>query len=808
MKYVYWFLSFFIAFSISGVYPSYAEERESDIRKNLIAYYEYTMFSTYGDIAGLEQRAGKVREDYVDVTDGNGIIGSYICDFDGDGQEEFLCLRLESKDIQTRVILEMFEWEEHEIYRNGIVEYTTTSIAMMYHDLRLALFLSDLDAAGPPILHLYSDCAMNDRSEAVRSLSYDASGFYLIGADNLEIGGYHWAERRENIKTGDSETLVPFSGSSMDGWEVVEREQIKSHDENHVEYFDESVESYIERREALYNRYCQKLKEHGISRKETISEQSDESVAALFDQPEDLMWVAEFFAITESTDGKRFIAVDHHPMDQLPLLSDSKDSETSKGSNSQDYIDQHVAFAESAVFYDRMNSRFSDDLKKGLDQSYTLPAEIVYDLLDDVNSIATMKYGKISLFENPYDAILAELVLSLGNRAAAELSDWSEINPMYEYGKPGVKFINKLMSLIYTVQPDYELSKAELSTALWDLLSNPKSMKQKSPALYESLADFLESHMDEDAANKMLRDIDFGTGVLNGLEKYMAVLDWGQDIVNEMAELYRLSVVLEIYDSMSMEMKEALHDASEKIPNEIHREHMKKALKNLEHYLTAENVMAALIESGTWDVLEISYENLASTVFQPVLLSVIKDGLDMSDTAFHTWLAAVKAYQVGWSISTDISKNDTIVECRELIRANYFLAQVVYDRMESDRYMLLAEPTYENAVRFDASYNILRTCEKYSLGAYKRYLEAQQESLVNTIIHKVLLGNKNYNQTEIKRADSEIEAWNDANCHIASLDESVKKGIRVDFIKLPGIQVADFIKDVWDYMLSGIFKVN
>ena len=181
-----------------------------------------------------------------------------------------------------------------------------------------------------------------------------------------------------------------------------------------------------------------------------------------------------------------------------------------------DYINQHLFFAQSDTFMNRMDSRFSHDLKEGLDSRSALFAEAAYDLLDDVNSITKMEFNKLTVFENPYDAILAEILLSLSEQEAVNLADWSECNEGIRYGKASVEYVNKLMDLIYKVQPDCNIPKAELSTDLSDLLSDWKGMKQKSPDLYEKLSMTLESCMTEENAFTMMKEIYSSAGYCSG----------------------------------------------------------------------------------------------------------------------------------------------------------------------------------------------------------------------------------------------------------------------------------------------------
>lgn len=811
-------LSMLLAFEMIPLLPAYAEAPSAQtIRDDLRSYYENTLFSSYGDIAGMNLRAARQRNECADVSDINGTLGAFICDFDGDDREELLALRLESQGSKTRTWIEMYEWEDGSIVLGDALSYSTESIACLYQDVHLALFLTDAKNGGQPVIHLYSYFYMNDRSEVVRSFRYKESGFELAGADNLEIGGYHWAEWRENTRlpdTSGSDELVPAGGGSLAGWTTVEAERIKSHDENYVEYFDESVEDYTKRQEQLKERYRQKLKKCGLNRSEKMPSRSFEigedhayeAVAELFEQ--DAIWIGEFSAIADSMEEKLFIAADHNAFSHLaeveksaaePDLEQYQDWQLEI--DLQDYIDQHLYFSRSQVFYDRMDSRFSDDLKQGLDKNGALPAEIVYDLLSDVDSITKVQFGNLSFCDNPYDVILAELILSLGERTVNDIPDWSESSELLKNSKASVEFINTLTGLIYQIQPDFELSKPELSSSLAGMLSDPKTMKQRSPELYETLAKSLQSFMKEENADRLIRGLNSASGVMDGLKKYLAFVDAQQDIVNEIAELYRFYVILDTYDILSSEMKTTLYAIQEKISNDTQRAHMKRALEKMERCLTTENFAEAMLKKAGRDLVGITYENLSTTVFQPAILSMFQEAFQLSDEVFRTWLAAIKAYNVGWSFSNDLTENDTIVECRELIRANYFLANAAYEVMAEDKEWLQAEPTYERAVQFDASYSILRVSEQYSLEAYRRYLKAQQKSFVHAVFEVVILGNEDYNREEINRAVAELHAWETAKCHT---EYGIRGSIGMDYIAYSGPM--DLVG--YDYLGQELFSVK
>ncbi|MEI3139931.1 MAG: hypothetical protein V8T31_10730 [Lachnospiraceae bacterium] len=271
-----------------------------------------------------------------------------------------------------------------------------------------------------------------------------------------------------------------------------------------------------------------------------------------------------------------------------------------------------------------------------------------------------MEFNKLTVFQNPYDAILAEILLSLSEQEAVNLADWSECNEGIRYGKASVEYVNKLMILI-TKYSRIVISKAELSTDFSDLLSDWKGMKQKSPDLYEKLSMTLGFCMTEENAFTMMRALDRTGKLFDGLKKFTAVLDTVQDGVERTVDFYNFYIVLNAYSEMSSEMLNSLHEVEGQITNEIHRTHMEMALKKMDHYLNTENIASALIEKGIWKTEGLVYKTLATSIIQPAMIQVVGNGLGLSEALGHLY-AVMKAYNVGWSLSDSLTKNDKVVE--------------------------------------------------------------------------------------------------------------------------------------------------
>ena len=424
----------------------------------------------------------------------------------------------------------------------------------------------------------------------------------------------------------------------------------------------------------------------------------------------------------------------------------AKPTEDTAVIDASEYIQQHVTFAQSNGYSQQMDQRMAKLLADAQNTTAANAGEAAYDILNTASELS--KFKSLSIFDNPYDAMLTELILS------ATSSEVDSLNTRIE--AENLKLANSIWDMILKVQPNYSAEKSTYKPAIQELLSDPESLKQRSPDIYEKLADAIEQNRDAKGTRSALNFISgttnfFGKAgeALDVLENYQNTLDWIIGCANYVS-------VVHAYEALNEEYIQTLHQVAGKMGNSAYATSFRSALQKYDDWLNCEVIAEALeFTTGfaklTYDTLSPLTENVMTYYLSGCL------GLDVTNVT-----VVIAAYNLGWSLSNSLTGNDKMVESREIIRASYYVEDALYSILQTDREELKNKKDLSSAQKFDASYMLLRTSEMYALQAYKDYLDASEKSFTQGLLH---LGNNNFNTTETTLANFAILRWDAAICH-------------------------------------------
>lgn len=424
----------------------------------------------------------------------------------------------------------------------------------------------------------------------------------------------------------------------------------------------------------------------------------------------------------------------------------AKPTEDTAVIDASEYIQQHVSFAQSNGYSQQMDQRMAKLLADAQNTTAANAGEAAYDILNTASELS--KFKSLSIFDNPYDAMLTELILS------ATSSEVDSLNTRIE--AENLKLANSIWDMILKVQPNYSAEKSTYKPAIQELLSDPEHLKQRSPDIYEKLAAAIEQYRDDKGTRSALNFISgttnfFGKAgeALDVLENYQNTLDWIIGCANYVS-------VVHAYEALNEEYIQTLHQVAGKMGNSAYATSFRSALQKYDDWLNCEVIAEALeFTTGfaklTYDTLSPLTENVMTYYLSGCL------GLDVTNVT-----VVIAAYNLGWSLSNTLTGNDKMVESREIIRASYYVEDALYSILQADREELKNKKDLSSAQKFDASYMLLRTSEMYALQAYKDYLDASEKSFTQGLLH---LGNNNFNTTETTLANFAILRWDAAMCH-------------------------------------------
>ena len=417
------------------------------------------------------------------------------------------------------------------------------------------------------------------------------------------------------------------------------------------------------------------------------------------------------------------------------------------------YIKEHIDFVYSAAYADRMNAKWASIISQGLDTTSGKIGEGMYKVLNSASELLSCK--ALSVFKNPYDAVIADLIL---DQADLRLADF-ELNFSTELGE-NISTLEKLCSMT----DDSWSLHTEYKTSLEKLIESPNSMKQSNPQFYNLCQTVFQNLLDDNQLDEWLKAYGKAGELMDALNKYANVVEWVVDCL-------KYNALVDAYLSTSDEFKAALAAAEYYMAMNVSGDNLlsraeysmlyEQAYDKYAAFLTEERAADLLFEAYFTDGIVRVADVFGSAVVKNVV-AYFSEGLGISMKSASWLYAGIEAYKTGWKISEAITDNGTNIECRELSRACYYLEDAMVGVVEASAGELKKNPNYQAAKNFDAAYTILQNMECYALNNYIRYLNAQQCSFVQGIIHGF---NNEFNMAEIEIAKILKLDWQNTCCH-------------------------------------------
>ncbi|MCI7180519.1 MAG: S-layer homology domain-containing protein [Schaedlerella sp.] len=455
------------------------------------------------------------------------------------------------------------------------------------------------------------------------------------------------------------------------------------------------------------------------------------------------------------------------------IMGGSGGASESESIDESAYTQEHMDFINSATYADRMNTKWASVISQGLDTPTGKIGEGMYNVLNSASEILSCK--SLSIFENPYDAVIADLIL---DQAELRLADY-ELKFTSELGE-NISTLEKLCSM---ADDSWSLN-AEYKTSLEKLIEAPESMKTSNPQFYNLCQNVFQGLLDDNQLDEWLKTYGKASELLGALDKYANVVEW-------VADCLKYNALVKAYLSTSNEFKAALAAAEYYMAMNISGDDLlsraqysvffEEAYDKYAAFLTDEKAADLLFKSYFTDGIKRVEDVFGSAIAKNVVV-YFSEGLGIPMTSASWLYACVEAYKIGWKISEAITDNGTDVECRELSRACYYLEDAMVGVVEASAVELKNNQSYQAAKNFDAAYTILQNMECYALNTYVKYLNAQQCNFSRWLFHGF---DNEYNMAEIEIAKVLKLEWQNACCHKDSNNSKRFSGVSIVKICCP-----------------------
>ncbi len=412
------------------------------------------------------------------------------------------------------------------------------------------------------------------------------------------------------------------------------------------------------------------------------------------------------------------------------------------------YLKQHIDFVKSQTYNTATTDyRYAAILYENYHSGDDEWAEHLYDLMEgsfEYLSFERFFEGELTSCENPYDLIFLDLLSTKGTEES--LSGMVKSNGFVV----AKKLIDDLAKVFRT---DAEWSDDIKDPKLWEAFLDLEPNDYSSNRLYQALNKLFKGK-GKDKINLLFEGYDCYGDIISEIKDGAEGLDY-------FLELFKYVASVEAYYNSSAEFKAVLKEISETMlkVNDTFGAEFKKTYDNysecVDYNSALENVLKHAGKEGVALV-----GGYMSDYLQDTALKFCKTALKMSEKAAANLVECLWAYKTGFELGNMITNNDDVMECRRLLRADYMLDEAIYSVMNSHANKLKTNPSYTEALYFDAAFGLFKNLQLHSINCHKAFMEKKGASIVSW-----MLGRDGVFKREAEAQAVIIDTWKKIKCH-------------------------------------------
>lgn len=409
----------------------------------------------------------------------------------------------------------------------------------------------------------------------------------------------------------------------------------------------------------------------------------------------------------------------------FPLL---KPEDANSNEYADKYIAQHLSFINGGT-YDGILSdeRWAQIYWSEENTLASNTGEKLYHIVDTLVDLSQLKFGFLFEDNNPYKVIVADYV---SNQASA---DWVEES----YGLKTPEYLKKTQESVKKfVEANWNDAWGELSDEdiFWLFHYKDRPSEEWINVDFEKhLAEIVKDTKDQGETLGTLLNIPYEVfnAVLDSKEWLDGAAEYVYDIVNYSSSVNACVQTSEEFKTVLEKMCDNLPEStSEERKN---KEQLQKALESYISLCSSDTMLLDLWEN----YLSEPTSNLGKEIIEKAFESRVKEWVEgaFSETA-QQWLKTVGwAADKTWKFCDYLTKNGELVHCREILRANAYFENTMYNTLKSIESDFKIDQTLANAELFDTAYKFFKETELYSMETCIAYCDTYQTSWAQAIKH-------------------------------------------------------------------------
>lgn len=386
----------------------------------------------------------------------------------------------------------------------------------------------------------------------------------------------------------------------------------------------------------------------------------------------------------------------------------------------------------------------------------------------DLSKIALRDYSELkdaydkwrllrgSIFDNPYEVTLAELIIS--EESVDGQMDSFSIN-LYSKQR---SIINNVMKLIN--------GKVSLTSDQKSKLEKMFSERTFDDATYQLCADILGKYVSEDELKTLFQTYDTSN-------KFMGLLGDGKKIVDSVVDVINYVSILQAYNETSDEFKEVLILADYYCQGE--NSELDYAITQYLLVANQSDINSQILKKVVGNTIDVGKDLFEETILSKVRNFMIEN-MDLSNVAEVTatkLLAVIEGMKIGYSLGTTIDNilfnTDNVSDAYITAYASCKLAYYMKFALDDYATNLTKNQTIENAELFCEAYNMYKHTQINVAENMIRYFASNEQSLINKIFKSSAYETAIYQWQILKLS------WDNAKCHDESVTYTNTKNITI-----------------------------
>lgn len=471
-------------------------------------------------------------------------------------------------------------------------------------------------------------------------------------------------------------------------------------------------------------------------------------------------------------------------------LDVEKYEESTLTEESKAYIQEHINFTNSTKYSNLMQyAGFYNSIWKYEKTDKNFTAFTSWKAIGDIGKIVSLNFSDLFITDNPYDAILADILASYSTDNAILSACSSVLDIVFDIDSASDKLMKILKS---SDEWDDSIDTSKIKETLDIVLGKSKeslingvffstkeyNLKEKHSEVYSILTKTF-SKVDATKWNGLFSK-------LSNTSTIIGYINSASDIVDVIFDSYQKYIIANALLTTNIDVLGSLVSAGYNLPpnaQELFSESINKYLEILDYDSAFGAVCNYMIDGSAKNVYDIFKGTLKALTYTGIakLFGVSAGSLNGIVFTFNTTYSLLDiATGLG-----DMSDTFFLLNAASLLEDALLLTtDVIADNLKSKN-------TLTNATRFDACWGLLQSVEQYCYTGLSKYISGLKRCYTSDVVITSILNYsnpfgflnsikkiKNLN-SNLSDADSAIEAavmfeneWKNINCHGDSASSS------------------------------------